>query len=241
MLGYPDSMSRTDQDEDMTIDTVVLDVDGTLVDTVYHHTLAWTRAFAAVDVPVDTWRIHRAIGMGGDRLVAAVAGDDVEDAHGDEVRRLHGEHFGHVIDEVRATPGASRLLAALLDRGFTVVLASSGEEEQTDRLLGLVDGSDRVQARTTSVDAEASKPAPDLIDVAIDKVGGRCAAVIGDATWDVEAARARGRYCIGLRCGGFGEGELRDAGAAEVFDNPDDLVDHLDETALKTPPAAEAS
>jgi phosphoglycolate phosphatase-like HAD superfamily hydrolase len=220
------------ESNDARVDTVVLDVDGTLVDTVYHHTLAWARAFAAVDVPVDTWRIHRAIGMGGDRLVAAVAGDDVEDAHGDEVRRLHGEHFGEVIDEVRATPGAARLLAVLLDRGLTVVLASSGEEEQTDRLLGLVDGSEKVHARTTSGDADASKPAPDLIDVAIDKVGGRCAAVIGDATWDVQAAQARGRYCIGLRCGGFGEGELREAGAAVVFDNPDDLVEHLDETPL---------
>ena len=221
------------QDSEPDIDTVVLDVDGTLADTVYHHTLAWARAFAAVDVPVDTWRIHRAIGRGADRLVAAVAGDEVEDAHGDDVRRLHGERFDEVIDEVRATPGAARLLAALLDRGFTVVLASSGEEEQTDRLLGLVEGSDKVHARVTSGEADASKPAPDLIDVAIDRVGGRSAAVIGDATWDVRAARERDRYCIGLLCGGFGEAELRDAGAAEVFETPDDLVDHLDETALR--------
>src|SRR4051812_15085822 len=218
------------------IDTVVLDVDGTLVDTVYYHTIAWARAFAAVDVPVPTWRIHRAIGMGSDRLVAAVAGDDVERRHGDDVRRLHGEHFVELIDEVQATPGAGRLLSVLVDRGFKVVLATSGEKDQTDQLLKLVDGADKVHARTLSAEAEASKPAPDLIDIAIDRVAGRSAAVVGDAVWDVQAAQAGDRYCIGLLCGGFGGAELRDAGADAVFGTPDDLVEHLDQTPLAAGP-----
>jgi len=215
------------------IDTVVLDVDGTLVDTVYQHTMAWVEAFASVGVDVPTYRIHRAIGMGGDRLVTEVAGQDTEERFGDELRSRHGERFAGVIDDVRPLPGAADLLRVLLDRGLKVVLASSGEPEQTDRLLRLVDGSDRVDARTTSDEAERSKPAPDLIDAAIERAGGRTAAVIGDAVWDIKAAAERDRYSIGLLSGGFGAGELRDAGAAEVFASPADLVENLDSTAIR--------
>jgi phosphoglycolate phosphatase-like HAD superfamily hydrolase len=214
------------------IDTVVLDVDGTLVDTVYQHTMAWVGAFASVGLDVPTYRIHRAIGMGGDRLVTEVAGQEAEDRFGDELRSRHGERFGAVIDDVRSLPGAAHLLRLLRERGLKVVLASSGEPEQTDRLLRLVDGSDRVDARTTSEEADRSKPAPDLIDAAIERAGGRTAAVVGDAVWDIKAAAERDRYSIGLLSGGFGEGELRDAGAAEVFATPADLVANLDRTAI---------
>ena len=214
------------------VDTVVLDVDGTLVDTVYEHTVKWAQAFATVDVYVPMWKLHRAIGMGGDRLVAEVAGDEVEEKYGDKVRAEHDERFGTVLDDIRPLPGAADLLEALRDRGFKVALASSGIEEQTKRLLGHFGGEERSHAWTTSDDVDASKPAPDLVQVAIDKVDGEHALVIGDAVWDITAAEKAGFPSIGLRCGGFGEAELLDAGAAQVFRDPQDLLDHLDETAL---------
>jgi phosphoglycolate phosphatase-like HAD superfamily hydrolase len=216
------------------IDTVVLDVDGTLVDTVYQHTMTWAAAFAEVDVVVPLWRVHRAIGMGADRLVAHVAGDEVERRHGDRVREAHDRRFTDLVDDVRPLPGAGDLLAELRRRGFTVALASSGEKEQTERLLRLVDGSDRVDVLVTGSEVEHSKPAPDLVETAVERAAGNRAAVVGDAVWDVAAAREKGRYAIGLRCGGSSEADLRDTGAAEVFDDPDDLVAHLDETALRS-------
>jgi phosphoglycolate phosphatase len=226
--------STTDDQPDRVerVDTAVLDVDGTLVDTVYQHTDAWSRAFAEVGVHVPRFRVHRAIGMGGDRLITEVAGQQVEDEHGDTLRARHDELFGEVLDEVVALPGAADLLRALRVRGLKVVLASSGEAEQTSRLLALVEGSDRVDGRTSSADVDRSKPAPDLVDAAVEQAGGTVAAVVGDAVWDVAAARERGRYCIGLLCGGFGEGELREAGAARVYPTPRELVDDLDATPL---------
>lgn len=216
-----------------TVDTAVLDVDGTLVDTVYQHTDAWSRAFAEVGVVVPRFRVHRAIGMGGDRLVAHVAGSRVEEEHGDRVRARHDELFEEVIEDVVALPGAADLLRALRERGLKVALASSGEAGQTARLLARVEGSDLVDARTSSADVAASKPAPDLVEAAVKRVGGRLAAVVGDAVWDVKAARALDCYAIGLLSGGFGEAELRGAGAARVYPTPRELVDDLDATPLR--------
>ena len=212
-----------------SIDTVVLDVDGTLVDTVYQHTVLWARAFAAVGVDVPQWRLHRAIGMGGDRLVAEVAGDEVERQHGDRVRSEHDEAFGQVIDEIRPLPGAADLLDELRSRGLKVVLASSGIGAQTERLLALVDGDAKSHGWTSSDDVEASKPAPDLLEVALEKVDAGHAVVVGDAVWDVTAAENAGLPSIGLLCGGFGEAELREAGADRVYVDPADLLAHLDE------------
>lgn len=227
-------MSPTDS-APPALDTVVLDVDGTLVDSVYQHTMAWAAAFAAVDLVVPLWRAHRAIGMGGDRFVAEVAGEEAEAEHGDELRKLHDQRFGELLDGVRPLPGAGELLDELHRRGFKVVLASSGIPDHTKRLLALVDGSRRADDVTTSGDVETSKPAPDLVQVAIEKVGGAQAAVIGDAVWDIAAANKAGLPSIGLRCGGFGEAELLDAGAKAVFADPQALLDHLDETLLRRP------
>jgi HAD superfamily hydrolase (TIGR01549 family) len=217
------------------VDTAVFDVDGTLVDTVYHHTMAWAKAFAEVDVDVPLWRLHRAVGMGGDRFVAAVAGDQVEKDHGDRLRGRHDELFGEQIDDVRALPGAAELLAELRRRGLKVVLASSGIAEHTERLLAKVDAQDNSEGWTSSSDVDSSKPAPDLIEAAIEKVRGSRAVVVGDAVWDVSAAAKAGVAGIGVLTGGFGEGELREAGAAEVYDGVRELLDHLDETALRGP------
>ncbi len=209
-------------------DTVVLDVDGTLVDSVYQHTMLWVKAFAEVGVYVPAWKLHRAIGMGGDRLVAHVAGDDVEKQHGDRLRELHDKAFDDTIDDIPPLPGAADLLAELRTRGLKVVLASSGIEEQTERLLAIVGEKDKVEDSPTSDDVDASKPAPDLIDAAIARVEGSRAVVIGDAVWDVKAAKEAGVFSIALLSGGFGEGELREAGADLVFETPQDVLDHLD-------------
>ncbi|GGF49784.1 haloacid dehalogenase [Marmoricola endophyticus] len=206
------------------VDTVVLDVDGTLVDTVYHHVRTWGDAFDAVGVAVPSWRIHRAIGMGGDRLVAAVAGDEVETSYGDEVRSRHDEAFWALLDRVQPLPGAADLLRGLGDLGLRVVVASSGSAEQTRRLLATVEGNDRSDAVAANDDAEASKPDSQIVDVAVARVEGRKALVVGDAVYDMQAARRGGHRAVGVLTGGFGAQELLDAGADAVFETAVQLL-----------------
>jgi phosphoglycolate phosphatase len=213
-------------------DTVVLDVDGTLVDSVYQHTILWVRAFDEVGVYVPAWKLHRAIGMGGDRLVAHVAGEDVDREFGDRLRASHDKGFEEVIPDIKPLPGAADLLAELRGRGLKVVLASSGIQEQTERLLAIVGGDAKPHGSASSSDVGASKPAPDLIEAAIGQVDGSRAVVMGDAIWDVTAAKEAGVFSIGLLCGGFGDAELREAGADLVFETPRDVLDHLGETPL---------
>lgn len=214
------------------VDTVVLDIDGTLVDSVYTHVGAWMRAFRGIGVPVEGWRLHRAIGMGGDRLVTEVAGQRVEDAVGDQARELHDQEYDDMVAGVLALPGADALLETLKQRGFVVVLASSGNKEQTEHALSLLESSELVDGWVCNADVDASKPAPDLVGTAIRRVDGRDAVMIGDAVWDVKAAQAAGIPAIGLLCGGFGEAELRDAGAVSVFESPQDLVDRFEASGL---------
>ncbi|SER00030.1 HAD family hydrolase [Lentzea albida] len=201
--------------------TVVLDVDGTLVDTNYHHTVAWLRAFRSVDVTVPGWRVHRAIGMGGDKLVAAVAGDKVERDHGDELRTAWENYFDEMLHEIQPLEGAHRLVRAATDLGLAVVLASSGKSKHVEHYLKLLDPGD--VAWTTSDDVDDSKPAPDLIEVALREVNGERAVVIGDSVWDCEAAKRAGLPSIGLLTGGFGEDELIDRGASAVYPDLDTL------------------
>lgn len=201
--------------------TLVLDVDGTLVDTNYHHAVAWLRAFRGVDVTVPAWRVHRAIGMGGDRLVAAVAGDKVEQDHGDEVRAAWERHFDEMLPEIQPLEGAHRLVRAATDLGLAVVLASSGKRKHVEHYLKLLDPGDI--AWTTSDDVEDSKPAPDLIEVALREVKSERAVVVGDSVWDCDAATRAGLPSIGLLTGGFGEDELVDRGASAVYPDLDTL------------------
>lgn len=215
--------------EEGPVDTVVLDIDGTLVDSVYTHVHAWCRAFHAIGTDVPSWRIHRAIGMGGDRLVAAVAGERVEAALGDEVRRLHGEFYEELFHTVRALPGADDLVPTLGKHGLEVVLASSGSAEHTRLALELLGINDMDTPIVLGADVDASKPSPDIVEAALGRVGSRDAVMVGDAVWDVKAAVSAGIPAIGLRSGGFGEAELRDAGCVAVYDGPADLVELLDE------------
>jgi HAD superfamily hydrolase (TIGR01549 family) len=196
----------------------ILDVDGTLVDTNYHHTIAWYRAFRRYDVTPEIWRIHRHIGMGGDQLVAAVAGDEVEERLGNEIREAEGELYMSVIEEVRPFDGARELIAELREVADSVVLASSAKQHEVDHYLDLLDARELATDWTTSADVDATKPEPDLVHAAMEKVGVDSGLMIGDTVWDCEAARRAGIPAIALQTGGFAACELREAGAVEVFE-----------------------
>ena len=214
------------------IDTAVFDVDGTLVDTNYQHALSWYRAFRTHDIVLPIWRLHRAIGMGGDNLVAHVAGQDVEERLGEQLRSAWEEEFDQLVPEVSAFAGAHELLAEVKSRGLRLVLASSGKSEHTRHFLDLLDGTDIADAWTTSDDVESSKPAPDLVSVALEKVGGRRGVMIGDSVWDAISAREVGVPTIAVRTGGFSDDELREAGAEWVFESLEELRDGIEATPL---------
>lgn len=207
--------------------TVILDVDGTLADTTYLHALAWARAFDRVagDRRPTMWALHRAIGMGGDKLVAAVAGEQVEREHGDALRQAWEEEYAELLPEVRLLPGARDLVLALAGRGLTVILASSGKEQFTEHVLDLLDLPEgTLDAQASSDEAEESKPAPDVLEVALEKVGGGATLVVGDTPYDVVAATRAGFPSVAVRTGGFGTAELQEAGPVLVVDTPADLV-----------------
>jgi HAD superfamily hydrolase (TIGR01509 family) len=210
----------------------ILDVDGTLVDTNYHHALAWSRAFRSSGIAIPLWRLHRHVGMGGDKYVAAVADDDVEARLGDELRAAWEHRFDELLDEIVALPGARELVVELRRRGQRVVLASSSIERHLSRFLDVVEARELVDGWTTKDDVEASKPDPDLLDAALRKLGTRDAVLIGDTPWDCEAARQAGIPTIAVLTGGFPEADLREAGAEAVFASLDELRGRLDETPL---------
>ncbi len=210
----------------------VLDIDGTLVDTNYHHAVAWYRAFRALDVTLPLYRIHRHIGMGGDQLVGALAGEDFERDHGDDVREREGDLYMELIDEVRPLAGARELMEALKARGHRLVLASSAKAHEVDHYLDLLDARELADGWTTSADVERTKPEPDLVAAAIEQAGGGPAVMVGDSTWDCEAARRAGIETLGVLTGGFSEQELREAGAVAVFERLDELREQLAGTPL---------
>ena len=210
----------------------VLDVDGTLVDTNYQHALCWYRAFRRHGIVLPLWRLHRHVGMGGDKFVAALAGDEVEEQLGDELRAAWERLFDELIDEVAPLDGAQELMLELKRRGHGVVLASSSVAKHLDRFLDLLDAREVADSWTTKDDVEASKPDPDLVEAALAKAGTREAVMVGDTPWDVEAARRAGIETVAVITGGFAEQELRDAGAVAVFESIEDLRGHLDETPL---------
>ncbi len=216
-------------------DTAIFDVDGTLVDTNYQHALAWFRAFRRYDITRPLWRIHRGVGMGGDTFVPEVGGPEVEEAHGDALRDAWVEEFDEMIGEIQPFEGAHELLREVKDRGFRLVLASSGKSKHVERFLDLIDAADLADAFTTSEDAETSKPAPDIVKVALDKVEGASGVMVGDSVYDVQSAGKLDIPTIALRTGGFGTDELLGVGALKVYDSLVELREHLDETPLGRP------
>jgi HAD superfamily hydrolase (TIGR01509 family) len=203
----------------------ILDIDGTLVDTNYQHAIAWYRAFRGNGLVLPVWRIHRHIGMGGDQLVEALAGDEYEDEHGEEVRDAEKDLYMELIEEVEPMDGARELIVALSESERAVVLASSAKEEEVEHYIELLDCRELVDGWTTSADVKATKPEPDLVHAALEKMGADEGVMVGDTPWDVKAARKAGVDTIAVLTGGFSEAELRDAGAVEVFESVRELCD----------------
>jgi HAD superfamily hydrolase (TIGR01509 family) len=207
----------------------LLDVDGTLVDTNYHHAVAWYRALRQHEVIVPIWRIHRHIGMGGDKFIAAVAGDEVEDEHGDDIRDAEKALYLAMIEEVEPLEGARDLIVDLKERVDQVVLASSAKEDEVEHYVDLLGARELADGWTTSADVEATKPAPDLVESAMEEAGADDAILIGDTPWDVKAAERAGIKTVAVLTGGFGEEELREAGAVATFESIGDLREGLDD------------
>jgi HAD superfamily hydrolase (TIGR01509 family) len=213
----------------------ILDIDGTLVDTNYHHSIAWFRAFRQNGIVLPIWKIHTHMGMGGDQLVASLTSDAVEEEKGDEIRAAEKALYMALIEEVEPVADAREFVLELHKRGHTVVLASSAKEDEVEHYLELLDVRDVAHAWTTSADVESTKPQPDLVQAALDKAGassGDDAVMVGDTPWDIEAARRAGVSTVTVITGGFSRAELEEAGAVAVFESVSELRSRLDETPL---------
>lgn len=205
---------------------VLFDIDGTLLDSTYHHALAWQRAFARQELVVPLWRIHRAIGMGGDRLVAHVTDEATEERLGDALRDAWREEYLPVREEVEPLPGARDVIVALHTAGYRVALASSGDPQFSREAVERLDVAEQIEVLTTAEDVEESKPEPDLLGTTLERLGGvERTVLVGDSVYDVQSAARAGLSCIGVRSGGISRAELLDAGAAHVVDTVQDLID----------------
>ncbi len=205
---------------------VLFDVDGTLVDTNYLHAVTWWEAFAQAGHDVPMAAIHRAIGMGSDQLLdALLPGDRDRDADG-QIRAAHGALYSVYWSRLRPLPGAAGILRACRDAGLRVVLASSADPGELDVLRAALDADDAIDEATSAGEVDESKPAPDLVEVALRKaaVGPGEAVFVGDAVWDARACQRAGVPCVGLLCGGTSREELLEAGAAAVYRDPADLL-----------------
>ena len=208
---------------------VLFDVDGTLVDSNYLHAVAWWQAFRRMDHDVPMSAVHRAIGMGGDKLVEHLLGPDRNKDNDEKLDATHGAIFSTWWPSLRSFDGARDLLLACANNELTVVLASSASEAELTVLRTVINADSAISAATSSSDAEESKPAPDILQAALDSadLAAEETVFVGDSVWDVKAAAALKIPTIGLLCGGTSEAELRDAGAEEIWNNPRELFENL--------------
>jgi len=213
---------------------VLFDVDGTLVDTTYLHAVAWWEALRQQGADVPMAKIHRAIGMGSDKLLDHLLGPDRDRDNDEQAATAHDVLYGAWWERLRPLPGAAELLRTVAGRGLAVVLASSAKESELEQLRRVIGADDVIAAATSSSDAKESKPAPDILEAAIDQsdVDPRASVFVGDSVWDVAAAGRLDIPCIGLTCGGTSADELREAGAVAVYDDPAALLAALDDSAI---------
>jgi HAD superfamily hydrolase (TIGR01549 family) len=207
---------------------VLFDVDGTLVDTVYQHVMAWWEAFADAGHAVSAYDIHRAIGRGSDDLVESLLGESDQ-----AISEAHSKKWGEVRERTTAFHDVPDLLRRCADRGLTVVLCTSGQGPDLDFFVEAIGGDDPVHAIVSSEDVEQSKPSPEIVRKAVEAAGvpaERCV-MVGDTRYDVAAAKDAGVRAVGVLCGGISEAELRDAGAVAVYGSPSDLLQAFEEWA----------
>ena len=222
------------KDPEGPVRAALFDVDGTLVDTNYLHAVTWWEAFAQAGHMVPMAEIHRAIGMGSGLMLDKLLPQDRDTGDDADIRAAHSALYATYRSRLRPLPGAADLLRACKRQGLAVVLASSADEPEFNMLRAALDAEDAIDAATFSGDVEASKPAPDLVQVALDKasVPAGEAVFTGDTVWDVQACQKAGVPCIGLLSGGISRDELISAGAAEVYPGPGDLLASLGESLL---------
>ena len=219
----------------MRLETMFLfDLDGTLVDSVYQHVLAWKEALDQEGIELSVWRIHRKIGMSGGLFTNQLlreTGGEISAERVDRLRRLHAEAYRRHVAQVRPLPGARELLAALTDAGIPWAIATSGRMETAAlNLAALGVDPDRTPVVTRD-QVKYAKPDPDLFLAAAERLGGpiETAVVVGDSIWDMLAARRCRALGVGLLSGGYGTEELERGGAARVYEDPADMLTHLDE------------
>jgi HAD superfamily hydrolase (TIGR01509 family) len=203
---------------------VLFDLDGTLVDSNYLHTIAWSRALQASGEWAPMNAIHRLIGMGADQLLPQLLGRNDE-----AIADLRNDEYKQLIGSVVAFPGATRLLRSVRELGLVVVLATSSAPHEYEQMIDLLGGEDLIDAHTTIDDVERSKPDPAIFQRALEVAGieHHAAVVVGDSKWDVEAASRAGLGCIAVESGGFSRAELLEAGALQVFRDAEQLADQL--------------
>lgn len=230
-------MAHSTQLTRLRVKAVLFDLDGTLVDTSYLHTVTWWQALHEHGHIVPMARIHRAIGMGSDKLLGEVLGADHDTSTDSEISAAHGRLFARWHHQVSPLPGARELLARCADSGLTVVLASSATGRDLDALREVLDADDWIDGATSSQDADESKPSPDILSAALDKAGVSAGEVVfvGDAVWDVQASSALQIPCVGLECGGTSAAELREAGSVEIWRDPAHLLQEFDRSILSSP------
>jgi HAD superfamily hydrolase (TIGR01509 family) len=222
------------KDPEGPVRAALFDVDGTLVDTNYLHAVTWWEAFAQAGHVVPMAEIHRAIGMGSGLMLDKLLPQDRDKGDDADIRAAHSALYATYRSRLRPLPGAADLLRVCKRQGLAVVLASSADEPEFNMLRAVLDAEDAIDAATFSGDVEASKPAPDLVQVALDKAGVPAGEAVftGDTVWDVQACQKAGVPCIGLLSGGISRDELTSAGAAEVYPGPGDLLASLGESLL---------
>jgi len=217
----------------------LFDLDGTLVDSVYQHVIAWRDALESVGIDLPVWKIHRRIGMSGGLFVNALARELDRELEPEVIAALPGLHVDAFIgrfDSVRPLPGAAELLATLSAHGVGWAIATSGRERYARRSLELL-GLPADTPLVTRDQVRYAKPDPDLFLAAANRIGVDItgSVVVGDSVWDLLAARRAGALGVGLLSGGYGREELVSSGAYRVYDDPRDLLVHLDEVGVRRP------
>jgi HAD superfamily hydrolase (TIGR01509 family) len=215
------------------ISSVLFDIDGTLVDSNYAHVAAWMYAFHSAGCGVEAWRIHESIGMDSAKLLDRLVGDQ-SDAVRDQAKDEHSKRYAEMSDLLRAFDGARELLRAISARDVKVVLATSAPQDELERLRDLLDVEDAIETVTNAEDVETAKPAPDIVQVALEKSGSAASETIfvGDTVWDVRAAADAGVACVAVQSGGIHEQALRDAGAVAVYETIRELRADLEARGL---------